>query len=72
MRDPYLYSDVCVLENRLGIKDAKILEQAEVDITSMLLLGFDKTDSVCTFDFSGLLAVHRYIFGDIYEWAGIV
>ena len=34
MHDPYLWPDVDVLQNLLGIKDAVKLEQAEADITA--------------------------------------
>lgn len=35
MRDPYLYSDVNVLVNRAGIKNAEVLRKAEADITKV-------------------------------------
>jgi len=70
MRDPYLYDDVPVLKNLLGIKDAKLLEQAEADITSVRLLVVDGAVQSMTFDLPHLLAIHKHIFGDIYEWAG--
>jgi cell filamentation protein len=70
MRDPYLYDDVPVLKNLLGIKDAKILEQAEADITSVRLLVVDGAVQLMTFDLPHLLVIHKHIFGDIYEWAG--
>lgn len=37
MRDPYLYSDVNVLVNRAGIKDAEVLRKAEADITNLAM-----------------------------------
>lgn len=69
MRDPYLYEGVSVLRNKLEIKveDTLDLVEAEQSRTNMMLLyeqGFE--------DFSpkGLCAIHRYLFGDIYDWAG--
>lgn len=69
MADLYLYEDVPVLRNKLGIKDEKALDlvEAELSRANMMLLyeqGFD--------DFSpaGLCAIHRFLFGDVYEWAG--
>ena len=69
MRDPYLYSDVLVLRNKLGIRTEKTLDliEAEQSRTNMMLLyelGFS--------DFSpkGLCEIHRFLFGDIYDWAG--
>ena len=31
MRDPYLYADVSVLRNKLGIKSQALLDEAEAD-----------------------------------------
>ena len=31
MRDPYLYEDVSVLKNKLGIKEQSLLDEAEAD-----------------------------------------
>ena len=69
MSDPYLYEDVPVLKNELGIKNEKTLDriEAEQSRANMMLLyeqGFQ--------DFSpdGLREIHRTLFADIYEWAG--
>ena len=42
MRDPYLYEDVDVLKNKLGIKDAEKLEDAEAAITLSNLLDVEE------------------------------
>ena len=70
MRDPYLYENLSVLKNLLGIKDADDLECAEADITSVKLFVVDGAIQATAFDFARLLAIHKYIFNDIYEWAG--
>ena len=70
MHDPYLYEDAPVLKNLLGIKDAAALEQAEADITYLRLYDVDGVIVGRPFDFPRLLAIHKHIFGDIYEWAG--
>ncbi len=72
MRDPYLYEDAPVLRNLLGIRDADELERAEADITSIKLLVADGAVQSSAFDFSRLLAIHKHIFGDIFDWAGTV
>lgn len=72
MRDPYLYEDVPVLKNLLGIRDADALERAEADITSIKLLVVDGAIQSSAFDFPRLLAIHKHIFGDIYVWAGTI
>ena len=70
MRDPYLYEDVNVLRNLLNIKDADSLERAEADITSIKLLIVDGAVQSSAFDLLRLLAIHKHIFGNLYEWAG--
>lgn len=69
MPDIYLYDDAPVLRNKLQIKDEKTLEliEAEQSHANMMLLyeqGFQN------FSPSGLCEIHRYLFGDIYDWAG--
>lgn len=39
MRDPYLYEGTDVLRNLLGIKDRKLLEEAESGYVTYLLTG---------------------------------
>ena len=70
MRDPYLYEDVDVLNNKLAIRDAEELTEAEANITYLLFLAIDKEFEQMPFDFNHLCAIHRYLFGDIYVWAG--
>lgn len=69
MADPYLYDDVPVLRNALGIKEEKTLDfiEAEQSRVNMMLLyeqGFQN------FSPEGLKAIHRFLFGDLYDWAG--
>lgn len=61
----YLYPNG-VLKNKLNIKDAKRLEAAEQDIT------FHKTETIpqVPLNYEGLKAIHKHVFGDIYDWAG--
>jgi len=70
MRDPYLFEDVDVLRNQLAIRDAEKLTEAEANITYLRFLAIDKAFELMPFDFSRLCAIHRYLFGDIYDWAG--
>lgn len=70
MRDPYLYDDFDVLKNLLNIKDEKRLEEAESNITYVKLLDIDRLAETGNFDLPYLKRLHKYIFGDIYEWAG--
>jgi cell filamentation protein len=71
-RDPYLRDDAPVLKNLLGIKDADTLEKAEADITYFRLGDVDGAVVDFPFGLERLLAIHKHIFGDIYEWAGTI
>lgn len=69
MPDIYLYDDVPVLKNKLGIKNEATLDLVESEQSSanMILLydeGFDD------FTPAGVQAIHRALFQDIYDWAG--
>ncbi len=69
MSDIYLYDDSSVLKNKLNIRDERTLElvEAEQSRSSMILLyeqGFQD------FTPAGLREIHRFLFGDIYDWAG--
>ena len=69
MTNSYLYDDVPVLKNKLGIKDKNTLDliEAEQSRANMMLLyeqGFHNFAS------EGLQSIHHSLFGDIYDWAG--
>lgn len=70
MQDPYLYEGSEVLKNKLNIHDADLLERAESDITYIKLLDIDKLAAEARFDLDYLKQLHKYIFGDLYQWAG--
>ncbi|MEO1771374.1 Fic/DOC family protein [Candidatus Enterococcus ferrettii] len=70
MLDPYLFPDTDVLKNRLDIKNKELLEKAEADITYLKLLDIDAWFENKPLNYETFLAVHKYIFSDLYEWAG--
>lgn len=69
MSDPYLYKDIPVLRNKLGVKDEKTLDliEAEQSRASMMIL-YEK--GFHNFSPEGLCAIHRFLFEDIFDWAG--
>ena len=69
MKDIYLYEDCSVLKNLLNIKDEKELDLAEAELSraNMMLL---YEQGFCDFSAEGICSIHKYLFGDIYEWAG--
>lgn len=66
----YCYPHSSVLINKLGIEDAEKLRIAEREITSVRIANAKIHIIKGNFDLLHLRKIHRYIFGDIYEWAG--
>jgi len=59
-----------VLRNKLGITDAVGLHQIEATAVSIRLLELSVHPLPGQFDLDHLKAIHRYLFQDIYDWAG--
>ena len=59
-----------VLKNRLDIRDAHELERKELDYSITRLYEINNSSVPGNFDFYHLQDYHKYIFGDIYDWAG--
>lgn len=72
MYDPYLISNTNVLKNKLDINDKQLLEEAEADITYLKLLDIDASFENQELNYEMFLNVHRYIFCNLYEWAGSI
>jgi cell filamentation protein len=68
--DHYIDSETGVLKNRLGIVLEEELEKAEADFATARSYELGKTPLKGDFDFDHLLAIHHYLFRDLYEWAG--
>ncbi len=70
MPDIYLYEGTDVLKNLLGIRDRKHLEEAEADYVTFRLKEIALKPLPGGYDYAHLLQMHKYIFQDIFEWAG--
>jgi fido (protein-threonine AMPylation protein) len=68
--DPYIDPACGVLKNRLGITDEATLEQTEAALVAARSYELSRTPLKGRFDLAHLQAIHRYLFGDVYEWAG--
>ncbi|WP_416178073.1 Fic/DOC family protein [Dialister sp.] len=66
----YCYPGTDVLKNKLGIHDIAILHEAERDITARRLMQLQNHPIAGNFDYAHLKAIHRFLFRDIYSWAG--
>lgn len=70
MSDPYVYPGTTILKNKLNIKDIKELNIKERGLTASRIEELLKKELPKEFDFEYLKNIHKYIFQDIYEWAG--
>jgi cell filamentation protein len=66
------YPESDVLINKYNIRDKELLEKFEIQKVFAKLLGLDvRPERVdYTYDTKHLVSIHKYLFGDIYEWAG--
>ena len=70
MPDPYCYPDTRVLKNKLGIKDQEELSLAERKLAKYRSRELFESPIKGKFDLAHLQEIHRYLFQDIYDWAG--
>ncbi len=68
--DPYIDLESGVLKNRLGITHEALLEATEADFVAERSREISQTPLEGRFDLAHLQAIHRHLFGDVYEWAG--
>jgi len=66
----YCYPDTKVLVNKFGIKDNLILSDVERKITALKALELKENPIDGIFDLNHLCNIHKFIFSEIYEWAG--
>lgn len=68
--DPYLDPASGVLRNLLGIADPGELARAEAALSASRLIDLERRRLPGGYDLDHLRAFHRYILGDVYNWAG--
>ena len=69
--DPYTYSGSKVLRNRLNIRNSEALSKVERRTTEARLILLDTQDPPSgQFDLKHLQALHKFLFGSVYDWAG--
>lgn len=66
----YCYPDCNVLRNRLGIRDAANLRIIETDISAIRQNDLLDNPIKGRFSPNHLCAIHRYLLGDVYSFAG--
>jgi len=68
--DPYIDAASGVLKNLLGITNGAALEAAEADFVAERSRELSRKPLEGRFDLEHLQAIHRYLFQDVYAWAG--
>ena len=59
-----------ILRNKLGLTDPTQLEPAIAQLSYIRVIELNESPLKGKFDISHLRAIHRYIFQDIFSWAG--
>ena len=68
--DPYVYPGTNVLRNLRDIRDDYQLSEFEAIATQRRIRQLIERDKPGKFDVAHLQSTHRYIFQDVYDWAG--
>jgi cell filamentation protein len=68
--DPYVYPGTAVLRNLAGLEDAHALTDREAQASTLRLAQLAALRLEGAYDLPHLRAFHRFIFQDIYSWAG--
>ena len=68
----HCYPGSDVLINKYNIRDKDLLQKLEIQKCCTKILGLDIRPSriAYTYNTSHLMNIHKYLFNDIYEWAG--
>lgn len=68
--DPYVYPGTTVLRNLAGLEDVDALADHEAQTSTLRLAQLAGMNLSGSYDLVHLQAFHRFIFQDIYSWAG--
>jgi cell filamentation protein len=68
--DPYVYPGTTVLRNLAGLRDAGMLAKREAQTSTLRLAQLTAIGLDGVYDLRHLQEFHRFIFQDIYPWAG--
>jgi cell filamentation protein len=68
--DKYCYPNSYILKNKLNIIDPALLTEAERRIVAVRLFDAKQFPIKGKFDKAHYLSIHKYLFEDLYDWAG--
>lgn len=66
----YCYKDTDILINKLDIRNDDELYNAERELVSLRIYELNEKPLKGNFDFKYLKDIHKYLFQDVYRWAG--
>lgn len=66
----YTYKGTNVLKNKLNIKSEEKLKEYRTKVVALKLASIDKANIKRTFDKNHLINIHKYLFEDVYDFAG--
>lgn len=64
------YEGTSCLVNKYGIKDEAVLKELEATVTFSKIAEYSLNPLFHTFDVAHYKGIHRFLFGDVYDWAG--
>lgn len=67
----YCYSNTDILINKLNINDDNDLYLAEQELVGLRIKEIVLTPVKGNFDFRHLKNIHKFLFQDVFDWAGI-
>lgn len=67
----YCYDGTNTLVNKLNIKDASKLKDYETSMVALKLMALNKKGITGNFDVEHFVSIHRFLFEDIYNFAGL-
>ena len=66
------YPGTTVLVNKHDIQDEALLNEIEATVVSAKTVLWEQNPLLDTFDFTHYKAIHRFLFEDLFDWAGEV
>ena len=68
----HCYPDSDVLINKYNIRDKELLQKLEIQKCCTKIVGLDVRPNRIPYTYNSehLMSIHKYLFGDIYKWAG--
>lgn len=64
------YPDTTVLINRFGLRTQGELDAVEAALVTAKATQWEDMPQCSTFDFEHYRVIHKYLFGELYDWAG--